>query len=180
MCSTGDVIGFINADDFYPSADIVEQIVLAFNKSVVDAVYGDLCYVKKNDPKTVVRYWQSSLFYSGSFGQGWCPPHPTFFVRRYIYEKYGLFDLNITIAADIELMMRFLEVNNISVDYLPVILVNMRIGGTTNKSLRNIIKQNKEVLKALDSHDLHYSLWKFIAKKLWVRGRQFFVRPVVY
>ena len=178
MCSTGDVIGFINADDFYPASDIIEQVIQKFTQSMVDAVYGDLCYVKSSDPKMVVRYWRSSLFHSGSFGLGWCPPHPTFFVRRYIYEKYGLFDLNITIAADIELMMRFLEIYNISSYYLPIILVKMRLGGTTNRSLRNIIRQNKEVLNALDSHDLTYSWWKFVLSKVWGRGKQFFVRPV--
>ena len=178
MLSTGDVIGFINADDFYPGPDIIEQVVLAFKQSMVDAVYGDLCYVKSNDPKVVVRYWRSSLFKLGSFGRGWCPPHPTFFVRRHIYEKHGLFDLNITIAADVELMMRFLEIHNISVQYLSIVLVIMRLGGTTNRSLGNIIRQNTEVLRALDSHGLRYSWWKFILNKVWVRGKQFFVRPV--
>ncbi len=177
LCSSGDIIGFINADDFYPAADIIEQVVLAFKQNLVDSVYGDLCYVNSDHPKSIVRYWRSSLFFPGSFGLGWCPPHPTFFVRREIYEKYGLFDINIQIAADIELMMRFLEVHAISSHYFSTILVHMRLGGTTNRSLRNIISQNKEVLRALDHHAVRYSKWKFVANKLWVRGKQFIVRP---
>lgn len=175
--ATGDIIGFINADDFYASSDVLTKIAAVFNDSNIDACYGDLCYVKQNDTSTVVRYWKSTSFQPTAFEVGWCPPHPTFFVRREIYERFGGFDLSYKIAADVELMMRFLEVHQVRVKYIPEVLVMMRMGGTTNRSLTNIIKQNKEILRALKSHNLRSSIARLLCHKLISRGLQFFVRP---
>jgi glycosyltransferase involved in cell wall biosynthesis len=163
--ASGEIIGFINADDFYASADILEKVAHAFESPNVDACYGDLCYVGQHDTSAIVRYWKSSTFQPKSFEEGWCPPHPTFFVRREVYERFGLFNLNYKIAADIELMMRFLEVCKIRSVYIPDVLVKMRMGGTTNRSLINIWRQNKEVLAALKSHDLRSSIWRLLGRK---------------
>jgi glycosyltransferase involved in cell wall biosynthesis len=175
--ATGDIIGFINADDFYASPEVLMTVASVFDDSNVDACYGDLCYVGENDTSTVVRYWQSATFHPNSFEDGWCPPHPTFFVRREIYERFGGFDLSYKIAADVELMMRFLEVHKVRVKYIPEVLVKMRMGGTTNRSLRNIVNQNKEILRALKLHGLRSSIVRLIGNKLLSRGLQFFVRP---
>jgi glycosyltransferase involved in cell wall biosynthesis len=175
--ASGEIIGFINADDFYASSDVLVKVAAVFNDPNVDACYGDLCYVGQNDTSTVVRYWQSSDFRPAAFEVGWCPPHPTFFARREIYERFGGFDLNYRIAADVELMMRFLEVQQVRVKYIPEVLVKMRMGGTTNRSLSNIVKQNKEILRALKAHGLRSSVLRLIASKLVSRGCQFFVRP---
>ena len=175
--ATGEIIGFINSDDFYASSDVLAKVVAVFNDSNIDACYSDLCYVKKNDILAVVRYWKSSTFRPNSFGGGWCPPHPTFFVRREIYERFGVFDLSYKIAADFELMMRLLEVHDVRVKYIPEVLVKMRMGGTSNRSLSNIVKQNKEVLRALKSHGFPSSIWRVLVHKLISRGQQFFVRP---
>lgn len=175
--ASGDIIGFINADDFYASSDVLAKVSAIFADQAVDACYGDLCYVRQDDTSAVVRYWQSSDFRPGAFEVGWCPPHPTFFVRREIYERFGGFDLSYRIAADVELMMRFLEVQQVRVKYIPEVLVKMRMGGTTNRSLSNIVKQNKEILRALKAHGLRSSVLRLIASKLVSRGRQFFVRP---
>lgn len=175
--ATGNVIGFINADDFYASPNVLQVVANIFSDPTVDACYGDLYYVRQYDTSTVVRYWKSSEFKQHSFEKGWCPPHPTFFVRREVYEHFGGFDLSYRIAADMELMMRFLEVHKIRARYIPDVLVKMRMGGTTNRSLSNIVKQNKEILRALKTHGLRSSALRLIASKLVSRGRQFFVRP---
>jgi len=175
--ATGDVVGFINSDDFYPSSDVISNIMGVFSDNSVDACYGDLCYVKPNDTHRIVRYWKSSNFVPGAFRFGWCPPHPTFFVRRNIYTEFGTFDLEYKIAADIELMMRLLEVHNVNSAYLPEVLVHMRLGGETNKSIGNIIRQNQEIWHALKRHGLKPSLFDFVGRKILSRGKQFVVRP---
>lgn len=173
----GDVIGFINADDFYATDDALSKVAEIFRHSSVDICYGDLCYVRPIDTAAVVRYWRSSEFYPGAFANGWCPPHPTFFVRRKIYERFGNFDLNYRIAADVELMMRFLDVYRVRAKYLPQVLVKMRMGGTTNRSLGNIARQNREILRALKYHGLSANLLSFFGMKILSRGKQFIVRP---
>lgn len=175
--ATGDVIGFVNADDFYASDDVFAKVTDQFRHPGVDACYGNLCYVHPVNTASVVRYWRSTNFRPGSFSLAWCPPHPTFFVRRSVYEKFGGFDLSYKIAADIELMMRFMEVHKIRVEYIPEVLVKMRMGGTTNKSLKNIAIQNGEILRALKQHGLSANPVRFFMHKISSRGQQFFVRP---
>jgi len=175
--ASGDVIGFINADDFYASNDVLGNVAEIFRHPGVDACYGDLCYVREFDTQSVVRYWRSSEYRPGIFTNGWCPPHPTFFVRRKIYERFGGFDLNYRIAADFELMMRFLEVHQVRARYLREVLVKMRMGGTTNRSLKNIARQNGEILRALKKHGLAANPFAFFGKKIISRGRQFITRP---
>ena len=175
--ATGDIVGFINADDFYLGSEVLSKVAEVFASPAVDACYGDLCYVGQENTAKTVRYWKSSVFQPLAFEDGWCPPHPTFFVRRLIYQQFGEFNLSYKIAADVELMMRFLEVCKIRSHYIPEVLVHMRMGGTTNKSLSNIIKQNVEILKALRSHGLRASIWRLIGSKFISKGRQFFARP---
>jgi glycosyltransferase involved in cell wall biosynthesis len=175
--ATGDIVGFINADDFYASPDALAKVAAVFSDPTVEACYGDLCYVKQENTSALVRYWKSSEFHSGAFESGWCPPHPTFFVRREVYQRLGGFDLSYKIAADMELMLRFLEVHKIRAKYIPAVLVKMRLGGTTNKSLRNIVRQNQEILRALQLHGLKSSVWRLIGSKLFSRGIQFLVKP---
>ena len=135
--------------------------------------------MKPNDTHRIARYWKSSNFVPGAFRFGWCPPHPTFFVRRNIYAEFGKFDLEYKIAADIELMMRLLEVHNVNSAYLPEVLVHMRLGGETNKSIGNIIRQNQEIWHALKTHGLKPSLFDFVGGKILSRGKQFVVRPSI-
>jgi glycosyltransferase involved in cell wall biosynthesis len=177
--ATGDVIGFINADDFYPSPEVLAVVAAAFNVSGADCCYGDLCYVQQDDVSKTVRYWRSASFVTGLFGRGWCPPHPTFFVRREVYARLGGFDLSFVIGADIELMARFLEVGRISSYYIPQVLVHMRMGGTTNRSLSNIVKQNLEVRRGFLALGLGFSWWRFMGNKVVSRALQFVRRPAV-
>jgi glycosyltransferase involved in cell wall biosynthesis len=175
--ATGDIVGFINSDDFYASSDVLERVAAVFSDPDVQGCWGDLCYVKQDQPAQIVRYWRSSEFRPGLFAQGWCPPHPTLFLRRSLFERFGGFDLSYPIAADMELMARFIEVHRIRTRYLPDVLVHMRMGGTTNRSLSNIWQQNREIWRALHQHGLSPSLVSFASRKLAARAQQFLSRP---
>lgn len=175
--ATGDIVGLLNSDDFYVGPDVLARVAATFAAEPVDVCYGDLCYVDALQTNRVARYWRSSPFVPGRFSLGWCPPHPTFFVRRSAYERFGLFDLRYRIAADVEFMMRLLEVHRLRSRYLPGVLVRMRLGGTTNKSLRNVVRQNREVLQALRMHGLPAGAGPFFGHKIVSRALQFLRRP---
>lgn len=146
--ATGDIIGILNSDDFYAEGKILEVVADKMEKSQVDCLWGDLVFVDRNNIGKVVRTWKSSDYREGKFKKGWHPAHPTFFVKKEIYDKYGMFNLKFKIAADYEVMLRFLEKYKISSFYLPEVLVKMRVGGASNKSLFSIFKANWESYKA--------------------------------
>lgn len=143
ILSTGDIVGILNSDDFYANSSIISKVVELFKQKNCDAVYGDLVYVDANDTNRVTRKWISGNFSKQKFLYGWMPPHPTFFVKKEVYLKYGLFNLNVYTAADYELMLRLLFKFNIKVAYLQEILVKMRAGGASNISLKNRFLANK-------------------------------------
>ena len=174
--ATGDIVGFLNADDFYAVPNALELVAAPFSDPDVDAVYADLVYVDAVDTHRIVRYWKSRDYQPGLFLGGWMPAHPTFFVRRGIYEKLGRFDLEFRRQADFELTMRFLEVHRIRSLYLPMILVKMRIGGASNNSIVNIIRGNIEAYRACKKNHLPVT-WLFIVKKMLSRIPQFFNKP---
>jgi glycosyltransferase involved in cell wall biosynthesis len=176
--ATGDIIGFLNSDDFYASNNVLSRVASIFkDNSYLDSCYADLAYVDPLDISKNIRYWRSSKFVSGLFSKGWCPPHPTFFVRRSVYQRFGNFNLHYRIASDVELMMRFLEVQKINSRYIPELWIKMRLGGTTNKSFKNIVMQNKEVLHALKSHNLSVNWISFFIYKIINRVLQFLKKP---
>ena len=152
--ATGDIIGILNSDDFYTDPSILAKVAAAFEDPAIDAVYGDLQYVKPNDLQAVTRTWKSGRFQQKYLYYGWMPPHPTFFVRRHIYEKCGLFNTTLRSAADYELMLRVLLKYNATVRYIPEVLVKMRAGGMSNASLKNRLNANKEDLMAWKLNDL--------------------------
>jgi glycosyltransferase involved in cell wall biosynthesis len=175
--ASGEIIGTLNADDFYIENDVVSEVANIFEDSTIEACFADLVYVDQTDTDKVVRYWKSQLYTVGLFKQGWMPAHPTFFVRKSVYERLGYFDLNYKIAADFELLFRFIEKNKIKTIYIPKVMVNMRLGGTTNASFTNVITQNKEIVNTLQSHYPNFSLIGFILRKLMNRFSQFINRP---
>ena len=174
--ASGDVVGFLNADDFYATPNALQLVAAPFMDSRVEAVYADLVYVDAVDTDKVVRYWKSRDFRPGLFLNGWMPAHPTFFVRREIYERLGGFDPQFRLQADFELTMRFLEIHRICSVYLPTILVKMRMGGASNNSILNIVKGNIEAYRACKKNGLPVT-WLFIVKKLLSRVPQFFAKP---
>ena len=152
--ATGDIIGFLHADDFYVSPEVIGKVVDKFRETGSDAVYGDLNYVGKNNAQKIIRKWVAGEYDEKKLRRGWMPPHPSLFVRRMCYTNFGYFNLNYRIASDYELILRFLAREKISISYLPEVLVNMRTGGTSNSNLRNIIKKSSEDLKALKEHKI--------------------------
>ena len=135
--ATGDVIGILNSDDFYAHTRVLEKVAGIFEEESIDTCYGDLVYVDPANLERINRYWRSGQHRPGSFYQGWMPPHPTFFVRRRVYEKYGNFNLSLGTAADYELTLRFLLKYGVSTTYIPEVLVHMRSGGASNASLKS-------------------------------------------
>lgn len=176
--ATGDIIGLINSDDVLADENVLAAVARAFvDNPGVDACYGDLCYVKSDDLTQTVRYWRSNPYRRGLIKKGWVPPHPTLYVRREVYERCGGFDLTYRIAADFELMMRFFEVHDIRSVYIPKVMVKMRLGGTTNRSLRNIFLQNMEIRRALKGRGISAPLPVYFFYKLQSRLMQFLRRP---
>ncbi|MDA9312916.1 glycosyltransferase [Vicingaceae bacterium] len=164
--STGDIIGILNSDDFYIDNSVISEVVQQMQREKADSLYSDLYYVATEDTNKVVRNWVSGKYNRQKFLCGWMPPHPTFFVKRKAYEKYGNFNLDLKSAADYELMLRFLHKNNISTCYLPRPLVRMRVGGMSNVSLINRIKANKEDRKAWRMNGLQPRPYTMLLKPL--------------
>lgn len=147
--ATGEVVGFLHADDVLQDEHVLEKIAKAFEDPSVQAVYGDLVYVAQDDLQRVIRTWHSGSFDMNKLRQGWMPPHPTFYVRRSLYQQLGGFDLQYRIAADYDNMLRLLsgpDGRGIRAAYVPEVLVRMRTGGVSNRSLRNILQKSREDL----------------------------------
>lgn len=147
--ATGDVIGILNSDDFFHDEHVLEDINSAMEGQPVDCVYGDLKFVQANDTNKVVRIWKGSQHESGAFLRGWHPAHPTFYARRECFIKLGAFKTQYAVSADFELMLRFIEVAGLRNKYIHRYFVIMRMGGESNGNLRNIIRGNRNILRAL-------------------------------
>ena len=176
--ATGDIIGILNSDDFYPNSFVVSNVVKSFEKHNCDAVYGDLVYVRPNDVTKITRYWQAGVYSTSKIKNGWMLPHPTFFVKQNIYKRYGLYDIDLKSAADYEMILKLLYKHNISVHYIPMILVKMRMGGESNKSFLNRLKANKEDSLAWTKNQLNKPIFVRFKKPLQ-KLRQFFLKPKI-
>ena len=160
--SSGDIIGFLNSDDTFYDKNSLQHIVDAFDKDT-DCIFGDLIYTDKNDK--VKRVWKGSAFKKGAFKKGWMPAHPTFYCRRSIYEKLGLYDDSFKIAGDFELMLRFLEKHNIRSKYIPRTLVNMKVGGASNNGLKSKLDILKEEFRAFNQNEIKVNKLSYILHK---------------
>jgi glycosyltransferase involved in cell wall biosynthesis len=140
--ATGDIVGILNSDDIYADAKVISDIVKTIGDQ--DAIYADLVYVKRDATDEVTRYWKSGKYKKGAFLKGWMPPHPTFFVKKSIYDQYGTYNLALKSAADYECMLRLIHKHQISLTYLPRVITKMRVGGQSNVTLKNRLKANKE------------------------------------
>ncbi|MDY7545649.1 glycosyltransferase family 2 protein [Glaciimonas sp. CA11.2] len=150
----GDVVGFLHSDDMFASSAALSRIADAFQDPAVGAVYGDLVYVKRHDASQVVRYWRSGKYSSARILRGWMPPHPTFYVRRDLYHSLGLFNTKFRIAADYESILRILERGRIRAEYIPEVLVRMRVGGVSNRSVRNMVLKTCEDYRAMRMNEI--------------------------
>ena len=138
--ATGDIVGFINSDDYFASDDVVASIVEVFKNNDVDCCYGDVIYFDEYDNNKLKRYWKTKKNNKNLFNDGTFPPHPSFYVKRECYERYGLYKVDFKIASDFELMLRFIKKNGIKTFYLPKTFVKMRSGGAANKNFKNVVK----------------------------------------
>jgi glycosyltransferase len=147
--ATGEVVGFLHADDLFADSAVLAGVAEAFSDPHVEAVYGDLVYVRHDNVDHVVRYWRAGEFELGALRRGWMPPHPTFYVRRCVYQRLGLFNTRYRIAADYDSMLRFLGRGGVRAAYIPQVMVRMRVGGISNRSLSNVLRKSREDLDIL-------------------------------
>ncbi len=161
--ATGDVIGILNSDDLFYDSNVLRDIALAFDENT-DALFGNLYFVKSDDVHCIVRAWKGSTY--SSFKKGWHPAHPTFYVRREVYEKYGGFDISFDVSADFELMLRFIEKNRIRTKYLDRYMVKMRMGGESTRNIANIIRGNRNIIRAFRKNDIQVS-WAYPIYRLF-------------
>ena len=155
QAATGDVIGILNSDDLYQDFDVIADVMEQFNNdSTLDILYGNLVYVKSDDVNKIVRNWKCKPYYNRFFENGNVPPHPALFVKKSVYDKVGLFNLDYKLAADYELMLRMLKKYDFKIKYIDRLIVKMRLGGATNQSYKNIINQNKEIVRSWKDNSL--------------------------
>ncbi|MDO6760256.1 glycosyltransferase family 2 protein [Tamlana sp. 2_MG-2023] len=152
--ATGDVIGFVHSDDFLANSSVISNIVKAFKSQNCDGVYGDLEYVDQQNTNKVIRYWKSCDFDQKLLKKGWMPAHPTLFLKSDIYKKHGIFDLDFKIAADYDFILRVFKNPELRFVYIPEVITKMRVGGASNRSLKNIISKSKEDYKALHKNNI--------------------------
>ncbi len=152
--ASGEIIGFLHADDLYADNTVIEKVADLFAETNTDSIYGDLLYVSKENVDKIIRYWKAGEYTFSKLKKGWMPPHPTFFVKKEIYDRYGLFDTSFTISADYDIILRFLGKEKISIAYLPEVMIKMRIGGESNKNIKNILRKMKEDVRALRKNKL--------------------------
>jgi glycosyltransferase len=164
--ATGDIIGILNSDDMYADELVIENVVNCLSENNVQTCYGDLVYVDHEDTDKVIRHWKSGNFFRERFKKGWMPPHPTFFVKKDIYDQYGIFNLEFPLASDYELMLRFLYKYNVSTAYIPKFLVKMRTGGRCRPGILNTSKNVIENYRAWKINGLNPTPITFILKPL--------------
>jgi glycosyltransferase involved in cell wall biosynthesis len=171
--ATGEVIGILNSDDLYFDNNIISKIAYIFESdNEIDILYGNLLYVKKNDISKIVRKWISCSYYKNYFENGNVPPHPTLFLRKKVYNKNGLFNLKFNLAADYEFMLRIFKNHSFKSKYLNEFFVKMRLGGATNKSIKNIYLGNIQILNSWKENNLSIP-FLLVPKRFFKRILQF-------
>ncbi|MEP5255624.1 MAG: glycosyltransferase family 2 protein [Winogradskyella arenosi] len=152
--ATGEIIGFVHSDDFLADTQIIASIVEVFKKQGVDGVYGDLHYVALENTDKIIRNWISQPFNHRLLKKGWMPAHPTLYVKKQVYDTYGAFNVSFKIAADYDFILRIFKQAELKFSYLPKTIVKMRVGGASNKSIKNIILKSKEDYRAISSNNI--------------------------
>lgn len=161
--ASGDVVGFLNADDIYAHPGVLSKVVEAFAADHVDACYGDVVFVRE-DMQNVVRYYRSSRFSPERLAYGWMPAHPTLFLKRGLFRDYGVFKTDYRIAADYELVVRLFRVHRISYRYIPEVLVKMRVGGVSTRGIKSNYILSREIVRACRENGVSTNLFKVFLK----------------
>lgn len=174
--ATGDIVGILNSDDFYASPGVISRVVQQLQTPEVDCTFGDLVYVSPANLRKVVRYYSSAHFHPRLFAYGWMPAHPTVFIKRWAYEAYGLFKTDYQIAADYELLTRFLGKHHLAYRYIPEVMVHMRTGGVSTVSLKSNWILNCEIVRGCRENDISTNLLK-VGSKYFTKVTQLIRRP---
>lgn len=167
LSASGDIVGFLNADDMFYDSEVVSKIVFAFNNSSVDCVYGNLVYVSRSNPNRVTRAWKSRKFVNGLFEKSWTPAHPTFYCKKAIYSRLGYYNTSFKVAADVELMYRFLQINHIKSRFVDVNFVRMRDGGVSSQGIKSTIVITREMKKAITENGGRFNIVKYLFFKFF-------------
>ena len=169
--ATGDLIGFVHSDDNLASPHIISELVLAIKEKQAFGIYGDLQYVSQLDTSKLIRDWKSCVFSKSLLKKGWMPPHPTLFLKKEVYQKHGNFNQNYKISADYDFMLRVLKDKTLRFVYLPKVIIKMRVGGASNKNLKNIIQKTKEDYRVITSNKI--GNWVTLFLKNFNKFKQF-------
>jgi len=167
MAATGDIIGILNSDDFFTSTDVISTIVKKFEESSIDALYGDVHFVNPDNLKKTVRYYSSAIFRPSLFRFGFMPAHPSFYMKKSCYEKFGLYSLDYKIASDYDLLIRYLYLHKIKYKYIKKDFVTMRTGGISTENVNSRIILNKEIIKACRQYGIYTNMLLLSLKYLY-------------
>lgn len=162
--ATGDIVGILNSDDFFYNSTVIEKVAHVFLTAGIDVVYGDVQFVDPKNINKIVRYYSSKSFNPQKFKNGFMPAHPSFYAKRELFEKLGYYKENYQIAADYELLIRFLYKNKLKSKYLEMPFVSMRTGGISNKSLMSNYILNKEIIRACRENGIKTNLINIYSK----------------
>lgn len=162
--ATGDVIGVLNADDVYAHENVLKGVAKKIDTENLDVLIGDVDFFKPENPNKTIRRYYSNQFTPRKIGLGWMPAHPAMFVRRKVYDVYGLYKTNYKIAADYEFVARIFRSNRLKYQHVPEVLVRMRLGGVSTKGLKNSILLNKEVLRACRENGINTNIVMILSK----------------
>ncbi|HBN6690846.1 TPA: glycosyltransferase, partial [Escherichia coli] len=154
QAASGDVIGFLHSDDLLAYDDVIADIAKTFESTGCDAIYGDLEYVAQNDTTKRIRLWESGSFSRFKMTVGWMPPHPSFYMKRECYSQFGCFSLDYRISADYDSLLRYILKQRISIEYLPKVLVKMRVGGISNRSVSSMVKKSMEDIRVMKQNGI--------------------------
>lgn len=166
LASSGDIVGFLNADDVFYDNIAIQRIVSAFTSDAIDCVYGNLVYVSRQNAARITRRWRSREFCDGLFEKNWTPAHPTFYCKKDIYERFGLYRTDFRIAADVELMYRFLQKYHIRSKYINADFVRMRDSGVSNRGIKSTVVITREMKRAIIENGGQFNLIKYLFFKL--------------
>lgn len=160
--ASGDIVGIVNSDDALYDPDVIADIVKEFENNSIECSYGNLIYVDRETASKTTRTWISKPFESGLFEKSWTPAHPTFYCRRELFEKYGYYRLDFKIAADVELMYRFLEKHRVRSLYIPRMMMRMRNAGISNSGISSTVIITSEMKRAIRENGGRFSLLKYL------------------
>lgn len=166
--ATGDVVGTLNSDDFFTSDDVISQVVQAFGQDEsLQAVYGDVHYVKADNLNKCIRYYSSRFFRRGLLRFGYVPAHPSLYCKKEVFEKYGLYDLQYKTSSDFDMMLRLFGVHRIKAKYIGVDCVTMRVGGETSSGVSSIRRINRDLTRSLKSHGIYSNQFFHFVRYMW-------------